>query len=422
MFGRQRTTITREGAYFALVVLFILGGAALRQVNLLVTFAGLLVAPAIFHWRIVALTLRKLRMRRRFRPIVHAGEPLDVTVEMTNQNPRLGAWAISIEDTVNSANDNSMGRGFVFLPTAAPEEPSAASYQVVLPRRGRYTFGPLVASTRFPLGLFCSWLTYFRSDAVLALPRLGELKEPWLDLFESRRIGREMSGGNRSGNDGDFYALREWRSGDSRRWIHWRSTARLNYPVVRQLEQPRRREAGVIVDLWVPPDATEEDRGWVEMTISFAATVIESLVAAEGRHVHVVLCASETTHWSGDISRRAVQSILRSLAVVDAAEKTDVAHRVVELNTSLRAESQLVVLSTRGIDHFDLAPTLGRRTHWVNVRSDELARYFELPPLPEPQTSRGATPTPTPNPAETQADAPVAEPIVPVATPTAGEG
>ena len=119
MFGRQRTSITREGAYFALVVLFILGGAALRQVNLLVTFAGLLVAPAIFHWRMVAITLRRLRMRRIFRPVVHAGEPLDVAVELTNERTYLGAWAVSVEDSVNCAADNTIGRSYAFIPSIA---------------------------------------------------------------------------------------------------------------------------------------------------------------------------------------------------------------------------------------------------------------------------------------------------------------
>lgn len=423
MFGRQRTMITREGAYFALVVLFILGGAALRQVNLLVTFAGLLVAPAVFHWRLVAITLRRLRMKRTFKPIVHAGETTTVRVELTNEASYLTTWAVSIEDSVIAVSDATVGKAYSFAPRIPARGVATAEYQVTLPHRGQFAFGPMQLSTRFPLGLFCSWLRFYHSDEILALPRLGELKQGWYELFESKRMGREFYSGRRSGNDGDFFALREWRTGDSRRWIHWRSTARLNFPVVRQLEQPQRREAGLIIDLWAPSDPSEEDRGWTEYSISFAATVIESLVASEGRHVHVVVCSHEDRHWSGDISSRAVQSMLQALAVAEPAESTDVALRVAELNAAMRSQAKLVVLSTRDVRHFDLDPSLERRTHWINVRDPETADLFELPPLDATLLPpNAAETTANENAASSEVENPSGESSPSAALASAGEG
>ncbi len=378
MFGRQRTTITREGVYYALVVLFILGGAALRQVDLLVVFAGLLVAPAIIHWRLVALTLRQLAMERKFRSVVPAGQPFTVSVEFTNHRQYLGTWAVSVEDTLISSVDAHVGRGFVLAPYIRPGGSTVAQYEAVLPRRGRYTFGPMVVSTQFPLGLFRSSLRYFRSDQVLALPRLGVLKKKWTEVVEARGIGRQPSSGRRHGNEGDFFALREWRTGDSRRWIHWRSSARLNYPVVRQLEQPQRREIGVIIDLWAPRDPSEEDLGWVELAVSFAATAVHSLIAEEGHRVHVIVCAKETKRWSGDASNLATERVLRTLALIEPFETTAVASQIVELGDAIRSDSPLVVLSTRDRDSFQMAPSSVRRAHWVNIRSPLRKEYFSL--------------------------------------------
>lgn len=383
IFGRQRTTITREGVYYALVVLFILGGAALRQVDLLVVFAGLLVAPAIIHWRLVALTLRQLGMKRKFRELVPAGRPFMVSIELTNNRDYLGTWAVSVEDTVMLSLDSHVGLGCLIVPYIRPGGAAVAQYQATLPRRGQYTFGPMMVSTQFPLGLFRSWLRFYHSDRILALPRIGVLKKKWTEAIETRSVGRQTAGGRRHGNEGDFFALREWRTGDSRRWIHWRSSARLNYPVIRQLEQPQRREVGVIVDLWSPDDPSDEDLGWVELAVSFAATAVVSLIADEGHRVHVVVCAGETKRWTGEVSNLATEPILRTLALIEPGQTTDVANRIVELGDSIRGDSPLVVLSTRSKGAVPMSPATARRAHWVDVRSPAREEYFVLN---EPET------------------------------------
>src|SRR6185295_19477883 len=73
--------------------------------------------------------------------------------------------------------------------------------------------------------------------------------------------------------DGDFYGLREWRAGDARNRIHWRTSARRRSLTVRQYE--RRHDACllVIVELWEPDKPTDADRLRTEAVASFAATV-----------------------------------------------------------------------------------------------------------------------------------------------------
>ena len=45
MFGRRNVSVTAEGWYFLLVVLFIVTASVMREVNLLIILAGMLIGP-----------------------------------------------------------------------------------------------------------------------------------------------------------------------------------------------------------------------------------------------------------------------------------------------------------------------------------------------------------------------------------------
>ena len=108
------------------------------------------------------------------------------------------------------------------------------------------------------------------------MPRLGRLTQTWNALRHESFAGNDRRE-HRAGMDGDFYGLRPWQRGDSRRWIHWRTSARAGGVMVRQFEQPHSRDVAIVLDLWQPetPDATHEEN--VELAVSFTATLAAEL-------------------------------------------------------------------------------------------------------------------------------------------------
>src|SRR5690606_31625150 len=68
-------TLTREGVYYVIVLAFIIGGAVLREVNLLVILAGLMIGPLLFSWRWAAVSLANLSVERRLPRSTAAGDP-----------------------------------------------------------------------------------------------------------------------------------------------------------------------------------------------------------------------------------------------------------------------------------------------------------------------------------------------------------
>ncbi len=71
---QNRTTITLEGWYFLGIMGFILAGALLRHMNLLILLFGLMLGPMYVNWRIVAHSLRKIRVSRSAPSSIVAGE------------------------------------------------------------------------------------------------------------------------------------------------------------------------------------------------------------------------------------------------------------------------------------------------------------------------------------------------------------
>jgi uncharacterized protein (DUF58 family) len=76
---------------------------------------------------------------------------------------------------------------------------------------------------------------------VMPVPRLAP---------RPRAIGAGTS--ERLGRRGEFFGLREWKDGDDRRAIHWRSTARSGRLLVREVHDEIERRVTIVVDNAVP--------------------------------------------------------------------------------------------------------------------------------------------------------------------------
>ena len=133
----------------------------------------------------------------------------------------------------------------------------------------------LHVSTRFPFGLVRS-----ESRSCRTVPRCwsvrgwGSLTQRWLQIVDSRLQGSHSEGRRQGMLEGDYYGLREWRPGDSQRWIHWRTSAKLGELAVRQFEQQRNRDLILVLDLWEPDSPTEQELLQTEIAISFLATAV----------------------------------------------------------------------------------------------------------------------------------------------------
>lgn len=386
------TTITREGGYYLLVLCFIIGGAILREVNLLVVLAGMMIGPLIFSWRWAGLSLANLSAARRLPARMSAGESLVVDVDVTNHRRRLSSYALIVGDHIERIQPkNSDGSATIDagLPVVRAENTSSTSYRCLITRRGRYRFGPLRLRSGFPLGLVVASERLDLFDTIVVAPRIGRLTKRWDQYLEAERSGSQRSSPRRGLVEGDYYGMREWRSGDSQRWIHWRTSARLNQIAVRQFEEQRNCDVAIVLDLWSPETLTDGALGNIEVAVSAAATATADICRRGANMLVVAVQGRELELWSAPASATFGQDVLERLAEVEPAS-TD---RLVELlertvqNTA--PGTRLIVFSTRTVDIEKIVGEMGKqrsarqqaalaRMVWIDVTSNDFGGLFVL--------------------------------------------
>jgi uncharacterized protein (DUF58 family) len=406
---RRRAWLSREGVYCVCVLAFIVGGAVLRSFNLLVILAGMMIALLLLNWRIVMATLRGLVVCRMLPEQVSAGEPLTVEIAVTNPRRRLGAWLVTIEDWVQRVDAAERGerpqsRGLsvarrwgtarnswrliasalkldrTHAATLAAQiharSTATTTYRVTIPRRGRYRFGPLRVSTRYPLGLVCGHFELAQYAELIVGPRIGRLLPAWAALLEAELAGDERRHPQRGLSEGDYYGLRPWQSGDSTRWIHWRTTAKLATPTVLQFERQRNRDVALLLDPWLPSHPQEHDQGALELAISLAATAVADLTGRGHARLVLGVAAGEPQIWSGPASPVFCEEIHRELATLEGADGSSLAETLKQVREQSPSGARLIVISPRGQQV--ATDSQNDNLCWIDVSDPGLPELFSL--------------------------------------------
>jgi len=391
----RQTLICREGLYYLVVLALVFAGAMLREVNLLLILAGMLVGPVILNWRAMGVTLRGLEVQRKVPEGVCAGDLLVANVQLSNTRRYVGSWAVVVEEEIRrepSPNGNQPRRekpirtGVLFPYVPAGQSRNGA-YHGRLPQRGQYRFGPLKISTRFPFGLFSRTIDLGQVRTLMVYPRLGRLTRAWETRHRESFAGAHRRE-RRHGPEGDFYGVREWRTGDSRRWIHHRSSARVGKIVVRQFEQPRNHDVAVLVDLWQPKKPKQQHEENVELAVSFAATVVADLCRKGGTNLLLGTPGDEPEYVAGPASTQLLNDTMQRLAVAEAHQDDQLDKLLDGALQRIDQGTEIVLVGTRPIDLSD--PTrfpslwsdpnrrgMGRRIRCIDTSSEELNEYFQ---------------------------------------------
>lgn len=317
----QHMSISFEGVVYLIVMAVVLTAAVVRQINLLMILYGVMAGPLLLSWRLVRRTIKGIDVARHLPQSVFAGQPFSIEIEIKNQKKRGGSFSIWVRDELQRRSlspEKPIGTD-IYFPYVPKGESRRTTYQGVLNHRGIYHFQPVKLSSRFPLGLLRTMIRIDKPQKLLVLPGIGKLSPVWHRLLATD--GDAPNGKQRSqpSADGDFYGLREWRVGDARSRIHWRTSARRQNLTVRQFERRRRSELVLVVDLWEPKSPTAEDRSRVEEVIRFAATVLHEFCREPNRKLRLEIVAKTPRSLQATSSQQVLHEALKLLA---AAEPT----------------------------------------------------------------------------------------------------
>lgn len=276
---RRRLSFTREGKLFVFVT-FALGFAAVNTgTNLMYLVFGFMLSLIILSGVLSEHVLRNLRIERRLPTRAFAGEPTLIEISVVNQKERMVSYSVEICDqAASSSNDRRCY--FLKIP---PRTEQNASYRRVVAQRGLVQFKGFRVATRFPFALFEKWRELAGEGELLVYPALT----PYSFVEGAAREEGDQAGSSR-GRGTETRELREYRSGDELRSIHWRRTAAIGKPVVREFEREAAAVLSILLDNQRPRAASA---GWdeaFECNVSRAAYVAERALS---RGYSVEICA-----------------------------------------------------------------------------------------------------------------------------------
>ena len=254
------------GASLALVVLWV----ALGETELLATGLFLTVA-AVLSWGYTRFSKPSVRVIRHLRPnLVREGDQALVRTAITNTG-RWSIWNPVIEDEVVE-----LGAARFAAARIRRGAMSTGTYQILCRPRGIYQVGPTRISISDPLRFAQRTIETGEADRLVVYPTTERLDD--FPIVRGRDPSMHASRPEFSHRGGeDFFTLREFRTGDDLRRVHWPSSAKRDELMIRQLETPWQSRALVVLDAREDRYATPAE---FEQAVRGAASVIRHLFAS----------------------------------------------------------------------------------------------------------------------------------------------
>ena len=263
----RRINFTAGGLAFTLGT-FAVGFAAMNTGNnLLYLLLGAMLGFITVSGWLSEQAIRDVRIERRFSHAVTVGHDFRLTYEVTNRKSFLPSLAVEIIE------EGLPDRAFVAHVPARGTVTARSVNSFV--RRGIYPLGTVTLSTSFPFGMFRKERDIEIPGEVVVWPRMDlRVREPRMGDGRMRRAG--LSARGTAGSRGDYRTLRGYRPGDDPKDIHWRSTARMREPVVREYERDGAETR------WICLDTRVEQSDAAEVAVEVAASLCGQAVA--GHH------------------------------------------------------------------------------------------------------------------------------------------
>lgn len=259
---------------------------------------GLIAVGMIWPWVVVRAA------RCELRPAVaeiHEGESCDLVLAVRNRLP-LPLWGLAVEGYLDRrGDDTSPTIALACVPMASDAE---YRLRVAPSLRGCYPVVPPKITCSMPFGLWTATRELAALAPLTVFPRISQVQD------DPELVGGRLSetgDGTRVGQSGEPQGVREFRSGDRLRNVHWVHTARTGTLTVCERGGPQQQQVDVVLDIAGKATFDAAERSFLRESMARRVRVAASLaIALHGRHVPVRLVIGDavTPLASGAAGRR----------------------------------------------------------------------------------------------------------------------
>lgn len=284
--------------------------------------------------------LTSLELDRIIGSKIEQDDYLVVETRITNR----AIWPVFnlvLEDVLSCAEPAERKQA-TLLDYLAPKSSANIKYGCQCRLRGRYRVGPFSLYFFDPWGLFFLKKTYPAHSEIYVYPQTFNIRRlpplvkgiaPWFGI-ETSRV---------SGDEHEFYGIREYKQGDPIKRIHWLSTARQNKLIVKQFQRQSFFRATILFNLEKDKNFGEGRESVAEYIVKMAASAVKYLIERDVA-LEVIAHVGEIVHIPFNKGPEHLESILRFLAVAKAESKVDLSEILQEFYRYIPNDSSLIVI------------------------------------------------------------------------------
>ncbi len=267
-----------------------------------------------FAWAWAQYCLVRFELRRAVTDKIEEDDILEIKTSARNNSfiPTIG---VVIQDQLNCTLAQERRASFLinFLSAGASID---FIYSCVCPQRGRYEIGPFEIYFFDPLGLFFLKKTYRINTEIYVYPRTFHIRNfpqiakgtmPWFGIATAHV----------NADEDEFYGIREYKSGDPIKKIHWLSSARKNQLIIKQFQRQSFLRASIIFNLEKESNFGEGKECVAEYIIKIAASVAKYLIHS-GVSVEIIAHTGKSAHIPFNKGPEHLEDILKFLALAQA--------------------------------------------------------------------------------------------------------
>ncbi|MBR6436767.1 MAG: hypothetical protein IKS45_09690, partial [Thermoguttaceae bacterium] len=251
---------TWQGVYLFGIFIALCIAAVMRQINLLLFIAGLILGALILSWFMAKIKRGWFRVQRRMPVTIHAESEFVLSLDLTNVS-RGTLFALAARQAIvgkrkmKGGNETTNGSGVTqfaegepknlnptsgspngecvipfasltslppsiitphyFFSRLVPEQKQTQEFVLQIDRPGEYRLEPVELISRFPLGLFECRVRVGRAATFWVYPALlDELPEDLIQLTAQSYDGVSRETNHSSRNVGDFHSVSAYRPGE----------------------------------------------------------------------------------------------------------------------------------------------------------------------------------------------------------------
>lgn len=285
-------------------------------------------------------------------------EKLDVKLTVKNTS-FIPVFNFLFEDNLPCAASGQTHKKFL-IDFLNLRKSSKFDYSCLCPKRGKYLLGPVNVYFFDPFGMFFFKKTFPVYSEVYVYPSTFPIKKfPPLTKGIMPWFGIETV--HASGDEDEFFGVREYRAGDPIKRIHWFSSARKNSLVVRQFQRQSFFRATIFFSLEKSKNYGEGKESVAEYMIKIAASVAKCLIDSSVS-VEIIAHAGEAVHIPFNKGWEHLDDIMRFLTIAQPESRISLIELFQDYSRHIVDNSSLIVIMLdKDWEHFSTMLSLDKR-------------------------------------------------------------